>query len=84
MNRIASSTHNVASPFHPGHYHPTTGARGGAGAEATSAGAGAARGQGLRVDPAQLGGDPTGVKDSTFALKAAIAVCLNQSARSPK
>jgi hypothetical protein len=38
---------------------------------------------GFRVSPADLGGDPTGRKDSWAALNAALKVCLNQSKISP-
>jgi hypothetical protein len=38
---------------------------------------------GLRVSPVDLGGDPTGRKDSWDALNAALNVCLNQSKLSP-
>ena len=38
---------------------------------------------GLRVTPAQFGGDPTGRADSWAALDAALTHCLNQSVLSP-
>ena len=36
-------------------------------------------GMGLRASPAQLGGDPTGKVDSTVAVQAALAFCVNRS-----
>jgi hypothetical protein len=38
-----------------------------------------ADGSGFRVTPTQFGGDPTGVKDSTAAVLAAVAACVNRS-----
>ena len=38
---------------------------------------------GSRITPAQFGGDPTGVHDSSAAMDAALNHCLNQSKRSP-
>eukprot|EP00729_Bicosta_minor_P006859 gene6859-25015_t len=37
----------------------------------------------VSVTPANFGGDPTGVKDSTEAIRTAIQHCLNQSTLSP-
>lgn len=97
LNRIATGQHASANPYHPGHYAPSSGAPGSArlyADPATSSGgntpasldaapAQSTRQSGLRVRPADHGADPTGVKDSTAGLKAAIGVCLNQSALSP-
>mmetsp|Transcript_4859 Transcript_4859/g.14618 ORF Transcript_4859/g.14618 Transcript_4859/m.14618 type:complete len:606 (-) Transcript_4859:236-2053(-) len=68
MNRIATSKHAQASPFHPDHYSSA--------ATVTSSFA-------PRSSPLNFGADPTGMKDSTAALQKAIAVCLNQSQLSP-
>ena len=46
---------------------------------AQAADSSSADGSGFRVTPTQFGGDPTGVKDSTAAVLAAVAACVNRS-----
>ena len=68
--------HRAARIAHPRiAHHPA--------AAAASLGVGAGHHRIRNVNPADFGGDPTGVRDSWAALNRSIAVCLNQSALSP-
>ena len=68
LSRIDRSDHATANPYHPAHHAVTRRS---------------SISNGPRSSPVDFGGDPTGVRDSTAALRQCIAVCLNQSSLSP-
>ena len=70
IRRIAASPHASALPTHSAYHAPPVRAR----ARSDSA---------LECSPADHGGDPTGVADSTAALRTCVQVCVNQSIASP-